>query len=266
MLRAYDAQVRAAIASRPPAGVTIDRDGPLVRCSGGFQGFVNYRDLAGVEGDDLQALIDRTVAHYRARGESFEWKTHSHDLPADLTHRLLAAGFVPEERETVVVAQAARMATDPVLPAGVALREVVGSDDLRRIAAMETEVWGDKSRDWLADDLAARIEAGPDEITVLIAEAGDLAVSAAWLVRNPGTEFAGLWGGATLAAWRGQGIYKALIARRAQLAVADGVHYLQVDASEASRPILERLGFTPITTTTPYIWTPQPVSFPLSSA
>ena len=48
--------------------------------------------------------------------------------------------------------------------------------------------------------------------------------------------------------------------------MADGVHYLQVDASEASRPILERLGFTPITTTTPYIWTPQPVSFPLSSA
>jgi hypothetical protein len=34
------------------------------------------------------------------------------------------------------------------------------------------------------------------------------------------------------------------------------VKYLQVDASAASRPILERLGFVPITTTTPYVRTP----------
>ncbi|MGZ0234874.1 GNAT family N-acetyltransferase, partial [Streptomyces sp. CPS1] len=30
--------------------------------------------------------------------------------------------------------------------------------------------------------------------------------------------------------------------------------YLQVDASPMSRPILERLGFLPLTTTTPYLY------------
>jgi len=93
-------------------------------------------------------------------------------------------------------------------------------------------------------------------MTVLVVEAGDEVVSAAWLVLTEGTEFAGLWGGSTLAAWRGRGIYRALVARRAQLAAERGVRYLQVDASADSRPILERLGFLAITTTTPYVWTP----------
>ena len=61
---------------------------------------------------------------------------------------------------------------------------------------------------------------------------------------------------ATLSDWRGQGIYRALVARRAQLAAARGFRYLQVDASSNSAPILRRLGFQPIATTTPYVWTP----------
>ena len=55
---------------------------------------------------------------------------------------------------------------------------------------------------------------------------------------------------------RGRGIYRALVARRAAIAQERGIRYLQVDASDDSRPILERLGFTPLTTSTPYIWRP----------
>ena len=57
-------------------------------------------------------------------------------------------------------------------------------------------------------------------------------------------------------AWRRHGIYRALVARRAQLASARGVRYLQVDASDDSKPILLKLGFRAVTTTTPYVWTP----------
>lgn len=49
---------------------------------------------------------------------------------------------------------------------------------------------------------------------------------------------------------------RALVARRADLAAARGVRHLQVDASDDSRPILQRLGFVAVTTTTPYVWTP----------
>jgi hypothetical protein len=36
-----------------------------------------------------------------------------------------------------------------------------------------------------------------------------------------------------------------------------GARYLQVDASDDSRPILQRLGLVAVTTTTPYVWTPE---------
>jgi len=42
---------------------------------------------------------------------------------------------------------------------------------------------------------------------------------------------------------------------------AAGVTYLQADASADSAPILRRLGFRAVTTTTTYVWTPpQPTS------
>jgi GNAT superfamily N-acetyltransferase len=68
--------------------------------------------------------------------------------------------------------------------------------------------------------------------------------------------FARLLGGSTLPQWRGRGIYRALIAARAQRAAARSVKYLQVDASNDSTPILCRLGFRAVTTTTTYVWTP----------
>ncbi|MDQ1721506.1 MAG: hypothetical protein QOI26_1240, partial [Pseudonocardiales bacterium] len=110
---------------------------------------------------------------------------------------------------------------------------------------------------WLAEDLAERQAADPDDLAIFVAEAGSRLVSVAWLVRSPGTDFATLWGGATLASWRSQGIYRALVARRAQFAVQVGNRYLQVDASADSAPILQRLGFVAVATTTPYLWTPS---------
>ena len=93
-------------------------------------------------------------------------------------------------------------------------------------------------------------------LRVFVAEAGDLTVSAGWVRFPSETEFVTLWGGATLPAWRGRGIYRALVARRAKLAAERGRRYIEVDASDDSRPILERLGFVPVTTTTPYVWSP----------
>ena len=43
---------------------------------------------------------------------------------------------------------------------------------------------------------------------------------------------------------------------RANLAAGRGFRYLETDASDDSNPILQRLGFVPVTTTTPYIWSP----------
>jgi GNAT superfamily N-acetyltransferase len=70
----------------------------------------------------------------------------------------------------------------------------------------------------------------------------------------PASEFAALWGGSTEPEWRGKGIYRAQISRRAQLASGKGYRYLVVLASENSRPILTGLGFETISHVTRYFW------------
>ncbi len=254
MLAFYDAHVRG-LPDPLPEGVTAERDGPLVRLVGGHRGFVAAPADTGVRGAALDRLIARQRDRFAALGQAVEWKTCGHDLPADLPERLRAAGFEPEDEEAVLLAPVAEVAAAPAPPEGVVLRRVSGRADLARIAAFQSAVWG-QDWGWLADDLAARISADPEGTAVLVAEAAGEVVSAAWLVARRSQGYAGLWGGSTLPAWRGRGVYRAMVAERARLAVGLGVRHLQVDASPDSAPILRRLGFTAVTTTTPYVWSP----------
>ena len=87
----------------------VERDGPVLRFIGwGDGGGIFYRDLGGLEGAELDELIARQIQVFADRRESFEWKLHGHDRPADLSERLIAHGFVPEELETVLVAPVER--------------------------------------------------------------------------------------------------------------------------------------------------------------
>jgi GNAT superfamily N-acetyltransferase len=254
LLAAYDSQLRGHVDDRLPAGAHVERDGPLLRFLGmPGRGFVLYRDLGGIEGTDLDELIAGQVRVFAERGERFEWKLHGHDMPADLPERLRAAGFVPEDTETVVIARVADIAGESRLPEGVSLREVTSRGDLERIAALEQVIW-EQDHDWLPDFLEAERAVDPDGLTIVVAEAGDNMVCAAWVRFVRKTDFATFWGGATLPAWRGRGIYRALVASRANMAARRGFRYVEVDASDDSRPILERLGFVAVTTTTPFVW------------
>jgi GNAT superfamily N-acetyltransferase len=104
--------------------------------------------------------------------------------------------------------------------------------------------------------LLAQLREAPQSVAMVLAMAGNEPVCSARADFPPGSEFAGLWGGGTLPAWRGRGIYRALIAYRAGLAARRGYRYLTVDASADSEPILRRLGFRCLARTTPYQWTP----------
>ena len=257
LLRAYNDELRARVPAALPPDVEIERDGPVQRVLGlKGHGYVEYHDLEGIAGRDLDELIARQIHVFAARGEAFEWKLHGHDLPEDLPARLRAAGFVPEDEETVVIAPVAAIAGEAQLPPGVVLREATERRDLDRIAVMEERVWSE-AHGWLAERLEEELTLAPESLTVTIAEAGDDVVCAAWVRYEQGTQFATLWGGATLPDWRRRGIYRATVVCRANLAAQRGFRYLEVDASADSRPILERLGFTPVTTTTPYVWSPR---------
>ncbi|WP_369228259.1 GNAT family N-acetyltransferase [Streptomyces sp. R39] len=246
-----------AVQPVPAPGITYEHDGPVLRVVGRHRGFVTGpRDWGGMRGPELDALIARQRDFFAARGEAVEWKTRGHDAPADLPDRLRAAGFVPEDRETVVIAEVGDLTVaPPVLPPGVTLRRITADADLDRVAALETAVWG-ADMAWIAGHLRGLLAVAPEDNEVYVAEAAGQVVSAAWVAFRPGTDFAMLLGGSTLAGWRGKGVYRALVALRASRAAARNAPYLLVEASGDSAPILRRLGFTAVTTTTPYVWTP----------
>ena len=246
---AFDAEVRRSV--RPDgSGARIEADGLVVRWVGaGGRGWSGIA-WSGLGHADADAVIADQMAYFAARGEKFEWKLYDYDQPPDLGRRLMAAGFSAGGDESLMVAEVATAPTRVTLPPGVRLLPVTDEAGLDRLADVHERVFGtDSSR--LRRSLAAQLQQCPDELTMVLAMAGDQPVCSARIEFLPGTSFASLWGGGTLPGWRGQGIYRALVAYRAQLAAARGYRYLYVDASPDSQPILARLGFIRLARSTP---------------
>jgi len=254
---AYDEQIRTRIVDGDAVAGTVEKAGPAFRMIDQTgRGAIVYRDLAGLQGAELDRFIEDQCAFFDRLGKEAEWKHHGHDLPADLPARLTAAGLVSQPAETIMIGTARQQAESPRPPKGVRLREVAERADLERIQDLEERVWGTDHR-WLPDALERALGGVGDPTTVVVAETTTEVVCAAWAVFHEGTDFVSLWGGSTLPEWRGRGIYRACVAFRATQAAEREFRYLQVDASAASKPILTHLGLLPVTTTTPYLWTPR---------
>lgn len=212
-------------------------------------------------GTDPEAVIAQELTFFRERGLPFEWKTYAYDEPHDLGARLLRAGLTKGDPETLILGEVDRILERPyALPSKVRLREVEGPDDYHRIGVLTDTLWGN-GLERIVERLAGEARMFPDRLSVFLVEDAlkgpdGPAVSAAWVRFHPGTGFASLWGGGTLPEWRQQGLYSALLVHRAGLAKDRGYEFLRVDASEDSRPILQKLGLHAVTTTTPYEWTP----------
>ncbi|WP_345983560.1 GNAT family N-acetyltransferase [Streptomyces sp. DSS69] len=253
----FDLQMREHARPDGP-GVRVERVGPVVRQVGGpddWNGVVWSDPELDAAGAD--AAIADQIAHCTALGlPDFEWKLYAHDSPADLGDRLRAGGFVPEEPETLLVAPAELMAGPVELPEGVTLRPVTDAAGAELMARAHERAFGtDGTR--LLHQVVRRLEEAPEDfVAVMAVDTGGEPVCSGRMELYPGTSFAGLWGGGTVAAWRGKGVYRALVAYRARIAAERGYRHLQVDATDMSAPILGRIGFTELGTTTPYVYRP----------
>lgn len=254
LLQAYDDELRTDAEVR--AADSVERHGPLLaaRFAGG-RGFVSYRDLGGADASRIAELVAWAREHFAGDPEvvEVEWKTRAHDAAPGLHESLVAAGFEPDEPESIMIGEAASLVADVPLPDGVVVRRVSDEAEVRAASAMQDEVFGGPVSTARADDLLRRLARG-DGTEQWVAEADGLIVSAGRLEPVPGTRFAGIWGGATRPEWRGRGIYRALTAERARSALALGKTLVNSDSTEFSRPILERSGLVKVSTTTPYTW------------
>lgn len=254
-LAAYDHELRTD--AEVVHALDVATHGPLrLAAFPGGRGFVSYADLGGVDQGGIEALVDAALAHFGRRSEidSIEWKTRGHDRAPGLGGTLESRGFVPEEKESVMIGEAELLAQPVSLPAGVELRRARTETEVFAMEEMQGRVFGDPRWRVRVETTLQRIRED-DRVELWTAVAGDEVISAGRLEPVTGTRFAGLWGGATLPEWRGRGVYRALTAERARSALALGKVYLHSDSTEFSRPILERAGLVTVTTTTPYVWT-----------
>ena len=250
----FDRQLRRE-ARAEGHGARVERVGEVVRQVGaGSEDWnaVVWSDLDEATADEA---IEAQVRHFVALGREFEWKLYAHDRPGDLAARLRAAGFRAEPQESLMVARISELSVGVELPEGVLLLAVTDPSGVDLAADVHEQAFG-TSAARVRQRMLSQLADTPETVRIVVAMAGDVPVCAARMELNPGTDFASLWGGGTVAAWRGRGIYRALVAYRARIAAELGYRYLHVDASSQSRPILQRLGFATLSTTTPHVYQP----------
>ncbi|WP_108125148.1 GNAT family N-acetyltransferase [Saccharospirillum mangrovi] len=212
--------------------------------------FISYFDVSA---NDADALIETEIAFFRERGQAFEWKLYDYDQPADMAERLLRQGFVAGEAETFMALDLAKLDADAM--SGPVVTRV--QDDAGLVDAIEVQqqVWQEDLSEQLAY-LRQALAAEPDNLAVYVVYLDGKAVSSSRVEFNGASPFAGIWGGGTLAEYRGRGCYSALLQRRLLDAKARGKEYVIIDASPMSQPIVARHGFVPVAMTTPYLFTP----------
>ena len=139
----------------------------------------------------------------------------------------------------------------PGLAATSKVKRITNTQGVNDAIDVQEEVW-QRSFDDFRKNLIERQQHDSDNISIYVAYENDKPVSSAWITYTPDSPFGGLWGGSTLEGYRGRGFYSDLIAARAHEAKARGIKYLTIDASDMSRPIVEKLGFEFISYTQPY--------------
>lgn len=258
MLRMHDAREILALYDStmrrdPPraAGVRYERVGGVVR-SVGLWNVVMSWDFRDV--DSAAVVVREQAAYARDAGIELEWKLFDHDLPRELAPVLQRAGFVADESETFMVleldsdaARGLRVAED------VDIRRVVDAAGVDEFVSVTAAAFG---RDETARAAAYLQSLDDPTIALFVAYRDGRPASAGRLNMPDGRVFASMWGGSTVPEQRGLGFYRGLVARRAEEARRRGYRFLTTDARETSRPILERVGFVPLTGITGWVLRP----------
>jgi GNAT superfamily N-acetyltransferase len=191
---------------------------------------------------NADAVIESEIAYFEGMDLDFEWKAYDHDTPPDLVTRLRAHGFEIEDPEAVMVLDLAHASAALWQPIAQDVRRLTDPAQLVEVASIQEAVW-DAKFDWLARALADEMAADCERIRFYMAYADGVPACSAWIRFHPGTQFASLWGGSTLPAYRRRGLYTALLSVRAQEARRRGYRFLTIDASPMSQPIVAKHGF-----------------------
>ena len=210
--------------------------------------FISYFKL---NEEEVDSAIESEINYFSRLNKSFEWKTYDFDTPANIGEKLIQHGFVAEESESFMVLDLDSIKSN--FTESEICVEVSDAQGIKDAISVQEEVWGSElsvKSSYLLD----LKKANPENLRVYIIYIEGKPVSSAWIVYNDNSPFAGIWGGSTIAEYRGKGYYSALLRKRINDAKQRGLKYLIIDASDMSKPIVEKHGFQFVAKTTPYIF------------
>jgi GNAT superfamily N-acetyltransferase len=231
----------------PESGILREHTAEVVRTSGLY----NLIDYSNFAAEDADRVIAQQIAYFATRGDRLEWKVYAHDGLPGLGSRLAAQGFVPDQCETVMTCQLRQWGKPILLPPGIEIRKIddSGLDDFVRTASSAYE----KDCSWMRPKLEGRL-AG-DVLSCYVAYVAAEPIAVAQLKLPPGRSFGGAYTAGVVPQYRRRGIYRALVAIRALEARKRGYRYLFAEAFPTSRPILQAMGFAPLTTVQGWVLT-----------
>lgn len=197
------------------------------------QGGLNEVD-ASLDAADADRVIDETIDEYRRLGLRFRWTVTPGSKPDDLGERLARRGLKPHWVHGVVRDLSPVKARDAAV-------EAVGLATVDEFTGVMAAGW---EMDPATLDVLHRtmLECHPDRYRLFLAREGTRAIGvASYTVATPA---AYLMGAVVLPAFRGRGVYQALVATRIADAASRGLTLGTSQArADTSAPILAKLGF-----------------------
>ncbi len=206
-------------------------------------GLIIYSSLNSA---NVEKVIREQVSHFEDKACDLTWIVYQHDTPANLKDRLLAHGFEAQEPEATLFLDLNHIPQGLLQPVRHDVRRIDDPDNVDDVLTIRQRVWqGSSGRQ--RRQLAKRLVDAPHSLCLYVAYVDGKPASTAQVSFYPQRPFASLVRAATLPGYRGRGLFTALVTILVQETRQRGIRFLDTDASAMSRPILEKLGFQPLT-------------------
>jgi GNAT superfamily N-acetyltransferase len=205
------------------------------------------------EPGEVDGVINQAKATFGARNLPYLWVIDPGTQPPDFEAQLAARGFRPDphaEETTVMILPADAAVAAPAVK-GLEIRDALAdlesfqaSDRAAAEAFGETKMMENPNLAAMQERRRLNAVMAGNRRLLLATVNGEPAGSGSLTLYPP--QGAMINGGAVRPAFRGLGVYRALVAARLEIARNEGAAGLAVQAGAMSQPILSRLGFTPV--------------------
>lgn len=249
LLAMYDEQLRVQV-EYPDARREVTQDVVRFTRKAPAMNFVMYTCAPQ---ERFERAIEEQLEYFLPLGQPFTWKIYEHDDLPGLKDKLVACGFVLDDEDPgdMLILDVREMPPQLSQPVSADIRRIRDRDGLRDVVHVLDTVYGNQNT-WVYERLGGHLEM-PGYLSVYVAYVQDQPAAVAWTYFPEG-QFATLFAGSTIEAYRKRGLYTSLLALRLQEIHERGRAYAVVEAGSMSKPIVAKHGFQHLTTLYDYEW------------